>query len=359
MLMDTIAKRDKTHIDFLRIVAIIFVICNHLGDCGIYPSSHQSEWQAAVTYLYLFLIKMAVPFFFMISGALLIPKEENFQTFFTKRVLRAVGIMFVFFVVQMAYYMAGGYYANAMQVGIFFLRFVFNDFSFAIVSWFLYTYFTLILLLPLIRKLAVNCNHHHFYYLMAIQVIFCALFPSLYTFIFGKVTVFYTSGCTTTFPVPFSVMYGIFYMLLGYFLESRIGLPDNKTLLKWLFAGIAMTVIPVLIFVYYVHTDCWKIDLLAYLSVPTFSIYLALRRFFSEIQLPIIVKKLIAFLGSTVFMVMVTENIFRDCLHDIFKPWIQGDFSIFFIALYVVCIWLCATLFAVVLKRIPFLNRVI
>lgn len=75
----------KLHLEFLRIIAIMLVIFNHTGEKGflLYTIARDS-----VLYeFYLFssiACKVAVPLFWMISGALLINKEESISVIYKK-----------------------------------------------------------------------------------------------------------------------------------------------------------------------------------------------------------------------------------------------------------------------------------
>ena len=70
------APSRKLHIEFLRILACLFVIFNHTDGFYIYAGC---DLQAPPFWIYLALsvfTKFAVAMFFSISGALLLPKVE-------------------------------------------------------------------------------------------------------------------------------------------------------------------------------------------------------------------------------------------------------------------------------------------
>lgn len=65
----------KQHFDFLRIIAIFMVLFNHTGTNGFVLFTIARESKLYIFYLFFAIfIKMAVPLFFMISGALLLPR---------------------------------------------------------------------------------------------------------------------------------------------------------------------------------------------------------------------------------------------------------------------------------------------
>lgn len=65
------------HLDLLRLMAILFVIFNHTSDRGYFLFADSvGSWLYFPYMASSVLCKVAVPIFFMISGALLLPKEN-------------------------------------------------------------------------------------------------------------------------------------------------------------------------------------------------------------------------------------------------------------------------------------------
>lgn len=82
------------HPDILRILAIYLVAFNHTGDRGYMLFANSAGSALYFPYMaFSVLCKIAVPIFFMISGALLLPKEESFKQLFQKRVLRMAVVL--------------------------------------------------------------------------------------------------------------------------------------------------------------------------------------------------------------------------------------------------------------------------
>ena len=72
------SQTRKAYLDALRILAIFLVLFNHTGVNGY--ALYMVRRGAALFPFYLFnaiLIKVAVPLFLMVSGALLLEKEES------------------------------------------------------------------------------------------------------------------------------------------------------------------------------------------------------------------------------------------------------------------------------------------
>lgn len=96
--MNELSKNNrKIYMDVLRIVAAFFVIFNHTGDKGFFLFSVTDNPFEYWLYLFLsILCKIAVPLFFMISGALLLSKNEPLYKLYYKRVLKYIVIILVF-----------------------------------------------------------------------------------------------------------------------------------------------------------------------------------------------------------------------------------------------------------------------
>lgn len=78
--METVKSRE-TFLDLLRIIACFLVIVNHTNSVIFLGSSPDSlDWYVSLTYF--FISKIAVPIFFMISGYLLLKKEDNYKKAF-------------------------------------------------------------------------------------------------------------------------------------------------------------------------------------------------------------------------------------------------------------------------------------
>ena len=142
MANSEINKRDFS-LELMRIIAIFFVVFIHTGDSGYFLFSTfevGSFWYWFYMPISIF-SKFAVPIFFMISGAVLLKKEESITTILKKRVLR-IGIDIL--AVNLIYYVFDLINGNIPFLG--FSNLI--DFGMLLLSgkirpfiWFLYSYF--------------------------------------------------------------------------------------------------------------------------------------------------------------------------------------------------------------------------
>lgn len=101
-----ITKRNLIYLDVLRIIAIYCVLFNHTNGFLLYAT----HYPLPSSYLYLIisiLSKVAVPIFFMISGALLLGKDESYQELLRKRILKYTIVLII---ISFFYYFCLNYF---------------------------------------------------------------------------------------------------------------------------------------------------------------------------------------------------------------------------------------------------------
>lgn len=166
-------------LEIMRIIAIFFVIFNHTGTLGFYLFSTYPVG----SFFYWFYMpisvfcKFSVPLFFMISGALLLRKDESIKTVLKKRVLKTCIIILV---INLIYYLFDIIQGNQVLYGvgniIDFGAFLFSGKISAFV-WFLYSYLVYLIILPIIRKLTKQLCKNEYRYIFSIAVIVAVFKP--------------------------------------------------------------------------------------------------------------------------------------------------------------------------------------
>lgn len=257
----------------------------------------------------------AVPLFFMISGALLLTKDEPLTYLFRKRVLRFALVIAIFWAIQYAFvYFRRGVPWDFGR----FLELTLCDGWVCVpteVSWYLYAYIGLLLILPFTRILARNFSNVNFLYLFALQFCFCWILPTIYALYSGS-----DIACPRPLSLvplrrmpgiyPFNLMYGVFYMLLGYFLEHRLkNYEFNRKHLFVLYSASSIIIIATIVAVRHV-TGSYSPGQLTYgcLVLPAAALFLTAKRV--QVASSCIRKSLQTFSGAVLF-VMLTENLFR------------------------------------------------
>lgn len=216
----------KIHLDIFRIIASALVIFNHLEGFYLYQ-----QRQGLVQYFFMFIsiiVKIAVPLFFMISGAVLLGKEESYTVVIKKRVLR-ICITLVFFesalvlVEIIKCLIQGAVYNNSARELVW--KMVSGTIDGAGAYWFMYAYLGMLICLPLLQKVAKQLSREDVIVLVVIHVLFCSVLP-IVNFILSNMNV---SEITVSnhLKIPFALENAFFFPILGYYLEKN-GFPSKR-----------------------------------------------------------------------------------------------------------------------------------
>ncbi len=205
------AEQKKQHfiyLDILRIIAIFLVIYTHSGTIGIQSYQAVSTSLSFWTNLYLMpFSQVSVNLFFMISGALLLAKKEDYKTVFHHRVLRMVLATILAILIQY------GYLCMTGEVEFRFSQVLRSFYSGGIITqqWFLYAYISLLLLLPILQKLVTVMEDKDFMLLFLFTAVAEGVLP-----MWEAVSDWSPFGISLSFSSQV-----IFFPLMGYFLHVR------------------------------------------------------------------------------------------------------------------------------------------
>lgn len=140
-MKDSSGDKRKIYLDILRIIAIFLVIFNHTGTQGFFLFSVTPVTVEYWVYLSMSIFcKIAVPLFFMISGALLIGKDDTFRILrwrISRFILVILGASFFWYVILVRNHI------EPFSIYSFFRRVYSNDVI--VPYWFLYSYFIYII----------------------------------------------------------------------------------------------------------------------------------------------------------------------------------------------------------------------
>ena len=202
-------QQRKTYIDALRIVAIFGVLYNHTNRRGYYLYAFSDARICQDFYIGIAtLAATAVPIFFMISGALLLPKKESLKELFQKRILKMVLVLLVFSGIQYVLLLLEECVTFSRKAVV---QAVLQD---GVIPsyWFLYAYIAYLLLLPILRKVAEVMSKQDYFYLFALLLLVEGFLPMV-------LNLAGIGGTNYFFSIPFLNQI-IIYPLLGYYLEQ-------------------------------------------------------------------------------------------------------------------------------------------
>lgn len=347
-------KEKRLDYELLRLIAICFVVFNHTQNRG-FELFLQEGCQGINYYLSLVLsvlCVMGVPLFLLVSGGLLLHRNETIRKVLFGRVLRILVALVLFSAILYGFWYRWDM-LDSYSLNDFFSR-VWHE-GISIPYWYLYAYGALLMALPLLRPMVMTMRDSTFMYLTFLYVLFYTIMQPL-GYIMGWGTV------DSDFVIP--MVTGVpYYFLMGYFFAHRF----HWDSLKWRHIGI-MTVLSC-ISVFLSCLLCRHSGMTTgeapntlrsgFVILPTITLYLAVGLFVRKHPIPEKPGKLISTLGGCVFGVYLLEGILRVELQGIYyylEPRIHVLPACFVWVLAVVIVGLGITW---ILKHIPILKKIL
>ena len=168
-------KQREYYLDLIRIAAIMAVIAIHTELGELYMQMPLGSFSYYVCMFFSMLISFSPAIFFMVSGALLMEKEESIATIWKKRILR---IFLDLFVVSLLYFILD---VKTGRCAADPLAFIINLFSKPCITpfWYLYAYLSFLICLPFLRGMAKAMNETTGKYLFVLGIILLSVLPEL------------------------------------------------------------------------------------------------------------------------------------------------------------------------------------
>ena len=221
--------KRKIHLDFLRILAAFLVMLHHSELSELYHTGGHGPIGSFVLSCVTCYIVINVPLFFLISGGLLLGREESDRVIYGRRIPRFLLLTFLVTLFTYVYrcypsFIAGdffrGFFAGIMDE----------------THWYLYAYLGLLVCLPFLRRAARGMTHTEAIVLVCMRFLFCSLLPGLNCITNYKG--YPAVPVSGSFSVPFAALDILFYPIMGYYLEEK--LPWEKADWKWAAASVAV-----------------------------------------------------------------------------------------------------------------------
>lgn len=320
-----------------------------------------NEQGSRLYWVYMFLsigCTVAVPIFFMISGALLLGKEESIKDVFVKRVFKYVIILIV---VSVLYQIYDWKCDNTEFTLVNCFKKIYSDKA-SVALWYLYSYIGLLMMLPILRKMVRLMETRDYLYLAAGYVCMVGILP---------ISQYYLSKGTVSLNGSFSAVLfttpNIFFAIMGYFLEKIL---KNKYFnRKNAFILVSVSVLCIILSCMMTQ---YKADLTGELSeytsqtfyssliaVPAFTIYYCCKMLFMKVKIDTRILKCIQFVGSTTFGVYLLERVLRVRLMFVFNRLEPVIHTMPACLLYILTCQIIGTVIVAILKKIPIIRKYI
>lgn len=354
-------SKKLIYLEFLRIISIILVIFNHTGANGFFLYA-LSEFSVFYPFYFFCSIacKVAVPLFWMISGALLIPREESISELYKKRIFKILMALIVFSFIQYLFWVFGDE-SRTFYIWDFVKTLYTSHFGMA--YWYIYAYIGVLLVLPLIRKMARNMNRKEYIYLFSLSLTIYGIIP-IVQYLLWQGNIVINMNVTWSMFSEYLV-----YFMAGNYFGNVLGKEDisGKKAGMYIASGFMAIIISCFMtkFMTNITGMIGESEAQTFynnlIMIPSFSIFYSVRYLSIKYEkyLSQGVKNIIYTLGSAVFGVMLTENLWRERLEVVFyflKPYCKIFPSCI---IWVLITWICASVTILLIKKIPFVRRVL
>lgn len=216
-----VAKR-KYHLDFLRILAAFLIMAYHTEFAEHYGSGLYGKAGSFALCWLTCVIVINISLFWLISGALLLGKEEPNRVIYGKRIPRFLVLTFL----TVAFTYVFRCFPN-LSARDFFRGFFAGNMD--VTHWYLYTYIGFLVTVPFLRRAVRGMTHTDAIALVCFRFLFSTVLPvaDYITNYKGYPNLPFSDA----FAVPFAVTDILFYPIMGYYLENV--LPWEKANWKW------------------------------------------------------------------------------------------------------------------------------
>lgn len=221
--MNTTGRESKLHIDVLRILAAFLVLYNHTSGYHYYLTEYTGVRETGLYILLSVITRINVPIFYMISGALLLGRNESYASLFSKRILRFAAVLVGASAVTYAMY-----HRRTLGVWDFISKLLTGNIS--IPYWFLYAYLGFLFTLPFLRKAAQKLDGADILMLFG-GVSLIRILPQIAGIMSRYLFDFELPRLSGQFSLPFIDIDVFFYTLVGFYFENNVSAEEIK---KWL-----------------------------------------------------------------------------------------------------------------------------
>ena len=299
----------KPYLELLRVIAIFGVVFCHTESAGIH---HYVLTSNAVNYwMGLFLASVSqycIPLFFMISGAVLLQREESISYVYQHRIVRIGLITVLMGLLQYLWIYRGHWDAMTLKGAV---RLLYEG---ATVNplWFLFAYLSFLMVLPFLQRFVrAITDGRWFLYLLAGYVFLNDILAILE---------YYMGWNHTMLRLPI-VEYPALMTVLGYFVEHRSG--DMFLKLKNIMAmiGISGVLAALSMFVNQSTLEGSNYITMGSLFAPVYAltIFVTVRYIVYKRPMPEALEKAVCFAGAGTFGTYLIEIQLREFLFPIYE----------------------------------------
>lgn len=346
-------KRNILYFEVLRAISAFFVIYNHTGIKGFFAYSIEDNRILRLLYIFLSVpCKTAVPIFFMITGALLLGRDEPIREIYSKRVLRIVVVLSVFSLAFDCFNLWRGIADFNLKSWI--IQIYASDGN---SYWYLSALLGTYVMLPVLRRLVVGMRQKEYVYIFVVYILYFAVRPLLEGLLIPGYTL------NGSFSILMFTGQNVFYVLMGYFFANIVEKKylNKKNILMGVAASMAcIMIVCVLTEKQGLASGVWGESYHnIYITIPTVTLFCLIRYWFENRTYKPSVERLLQKLGGGTFGIYLIEPMVRpltECVADALIPHIG---NILGTLVWVGVVFVISGCITYVLKKIPYVDRFI
>ena len=347
-------RKRLLSLDLLRIFAILLVIFNHTNERGFYRFLTDDP----TTFLYWFNLffsvacKVAVPLFFMISGALLLKKDESIGKTY-KRGIRIVADLVLF---SLLFYSVFAWQGGEPLTVMGFLKGIIQKNVWHL--WYLYTYLAFLMTVPVLRGFVRGLSAKEGLLLFCLACVFGSVLPFLEFYV----------GRVNPLAIPtFTFAMILYYPVMGHLLTWKVDLAKVTGKQLGILWAINLLFFALCMYTQYRYigknpgslTETFLTNN-RFLNAPL--VYLTFLKLFDGRSFGEKADKVLTEVALCTFGVYLIHPLFLTYLPPFLKVWNvfeHGGFlrSEFGIVLTVLCVYLISLAITWVLRRIPVVKK--
>ncbi len=335
----------KIDLDIIRIVAILLVIFNHTDGFIYY-----TETGNIMTWLFSLgmacICRVGVPLFFMVSGALLLSKDETIKELLCRRVSK---IFIVLIIISIFYYVMDVCRHRIPNAGVndFLEKFYTNGIRESL--WFLYAYCGMLLTLPFFRIMIRHIDQRLMRYLFGLKIIFALILP-LWKELFGF---------SISLDLGFVNDY-IFYMILGYYMKFASTWQEKGYRFWQESVGFIGCVVfdMIIMQIHFLKTGNNSQELLdIFICIMAPLVFCMCGKIADRWRGNDRINIAIATVGQCVFGIYLLDNFVRWQLLPLYLFLSEKTIGVFANSIYVCGVFIIGFIYTAVLRKIPFIKR--
>lgn len=338
----------KTYIEVMRIIAAFLVIVNHTNSDIFMKYSEGESFTWFFSLSYFFVSKIAVPVFLMIMGGLLLQKIDPPK----KSIERVLRMAVVLFVASAVYYLyINRNFPENLTIGRF-LETIFTKRS-SNALWYLYTYIGLMILLPLLQRMAKAFSRRAIEYLLFISVGVMGFLPLVEIFFDFKLNPYFTE----TFFVP---LLGIVFA--GFYVERYLEI--NKKVFAFSCATFVFIISLEVLYTQKLYaespTSYLKLDNRENLFILSSAIcfYIIFKYLSTVVKIKESVKKVLCYVGSLTFPIYLLSDLAISLTKPYYRNLVVNSEYIILITIgWEILIFVSCAIIGAILKLIPGIKK--